>query len=270
MAWVRWQNHTDKSPVGGLSVIAGVAVLLSFWTMPAMATERMDAEADRILKSMTNYLAGLPSLGVHADIDNEIVKLSGQKLQLSSSAEIIITRPSKLHVRRQGPFDETRVVFDGKVIWIHAKDPNIYAQIDTPGTIDDAIDTIQNGVGLDAPGADLFFADPYPGLTSGAMSSAYHGTAFVNGIECHHLAYRKEKVDMQLWIQVGDAPLPMKYVITTKWLTGAPQYEVRFRNWNLAPQIDENQFQFLVPQGARKIESITANEMGEFILEESP
>ena len=81
---------------------------------------------------------------------------------------------------------------------------------DRPGTIDDALDTLHVEIGLDAPGADLFYADPYISLSSGVVSSAYLGTDYVNGVECHHLAFREAKTDWQLWVQVGDAPLPMK------------------------------------------------------------
>jgi hypothetical protein len=250
-------------------IIMGFVFALSFLGAPAMSADSIDAEADKILHSMTNYLGRLPSLSVRVDVDNEFVGLSGQKLQLSSSGEIAISRPAKLNVNRQGPFAETRLAFDGKVISLHAKGPNIYFQIDSPGTIDDAIATIQERVGLDAPAADLFYSDSYPGLISDVVSSAYHGTAYVNGIECHHLAFRKDRVDSQLWIQVGDTPLPMKYVITTKWLTGAPQYAVRFRDWNVNPQTENKQFDFSVPEGAKKIDRITVNEMGEFTVEGS-
>jgi hypothetical protein len=75
-------------------------------------------------------------------------------------------------------------------------------------------------------------------------------------------------VDWQLWVQTGDTPLPMKYVITSKWRTAAPQYEVRLRNWNTQPKIQAKQFAFAVPQGAKKIDTMTADELGELTAEE--
>jgi hypothetical protein len=93
--------------------------------------------------------------------------------------------------------------------------------------------------GLNAPGADLLFSDPYAILSAGIESSVYIGIAYVNGIACHHLAFREAKVDWQLWVQTGDEPFPMKYIITSKWVTGAPQYEVRLREWNPNPDKPE-------------------------------
>jgi len=90
----------------------------------------------------------------------------------------------------------------------------------------------------------------------------------VNGVECHNLAFRQEKTDWQLCVQVGDAPLPMKYIITTKWMTGAPQYSVRYRDWDTKPQFEANRFEFSAPEGARKLETIEANEVGELMIKE--
>jgi len=72
----------------------------------------------------------------------------------------------------------------------------------------------------------------------------------------------------QLWVKAGDEPLPMKYVITAKWQTGAPQYEIRLRDWDTKPIIKADQFSFSVPDGAIKLKTIMVNETGEFISTE--
>ena len=106
------------------------------------------------------------------------------------------------------------------------------------------------------------------GLLTGVVSGTYLGWGYVNGVQCHHLAFRADHVDWQIWIQTGDTPLPVKYVITSKWLTGAPQYTVRFHSWNTKPKIDANQFEFTVPKGAQKLDSIPVNEAGQIVIEE--
>ena len=244
-----------------LILILSISVAIA---SPALA---QDTSADKILKSMSTYLGGLPAFSASADVDSEVIDLSGQKLQFSSSVAIAVKRPDKLYVSRQGAFADMEIIFNGKMLTLNGKGLKIYMQLESPGTIDDAFDTVQVEIGLDAPGADLLYADPYIGLSSGLVSSAYLGTDYVNGVECHHLAFREAKTDWQLWVQVGDAPLPMKYIITTKWLTGAPQYSVRFRDWNTKPQIEANWFEFSAPQGARKLETIDVNEVGEIMIE---
>ena len=145
---------------------------------------------------------------------------------------------------------------------------NVYFQLESPGTTDEAIETLHHEIGLDAPGADLFLTDAYARLSEGVVSSTYWGTAYVNGVECHYLSFTEAKVDWQLWVNAEGNPLPVKYIITTKWMTGAPQYTVRFREWNTAPKIDPGRFNFKAPEGAKKLETVYADEMGELVIEE--
>jgi hypothetical protein len=47
--------------------------------------------------------------------------------------------------------------------------------------------------------------------------------------------------------------LPMKYVITSRWITGAPQYAVTFFDWVVQGDIDKAVFVFKAPQDAKEI-----------------
>lgn len=259
---------SSSPPVGSKTFLAGGALCLALAAGQVTAAEGIDPEVDKVLRSMSAYLGGLPSFSVNADIGTEIIDLEGQKIQLSSSSAITIQRPNKLHVRRQGALVDAEMIVDGKTLTIYGKERNLYFQTENPGNIDEVIDAIRTGIGLDAPAADLMYADPYPTLASGVNSSTYLGTAFVNGVESHHLAFRQDKVDWQLWVKAGDQPLPMKYIVTTKWMTGAPQYSVRFQDWNTKPQIEADQFAFSAPEGAKRLTAIAVDHVGEPIIEE--
>jgi len=248
-----------------LLLAGAVATILCFFGVPVMSSEGIDPDADKILKSMLTYLGSLPAFTMAFDIDNEIVDLEGQKLQFSSAAAITIQRPGKLHIHRQGAYADVEILFNGNTLTLYGKGKNVYMQMESPGNIDHAIRTIEIETGLDAPGADLLLDNAYAGLTGGVTSGAYLGTAFVHGIECHYLTFRSPKVDWQLWVQTGKTPLPMKYIITTKWVTSAPQYSIRFRDWNVKPKVTANHFSFTVPAGAEKIDEIPVNEVGEFV-----
>jgi hypothetical protein len=262
------KKNRNNTLLGWLGLALGVALCVGFVPGAVMGAEGIDPEADQILRSMSACLGGTTAFSVNADIDNEVVTRKGQKLQLSSFATVVMERPAKFHVQRRGAIANAELIFDGKTLTLHGKNLNVYAQVDVPGTIDDAIRAVEFETGLDAPGADLLFSDPYAILSSEVVSSAYLGAAYINGVECHHLAYRKDKVDWQLWVRTGNVPLPMKYVITSKWITGAPQYEVRLRDWNTKPRIKAGQFTFAAPKGATRLETIPVNEMGELTIEE--
>jgi len=249
-------------------ILASVALLgLALAAGPAMSEDRFDPEADKILRSMSTYLGGLSAFSAKADIDTEIIDLEGQKIQLSSSTTFAVERPGKLNVRRQGVLADVELTFDGNTLTLYGKENNAYYQEKISGTIDDVLDGIRMGIGFSAPAADLIYSNAYAGLASGVTSSDYLGTAYVNGVESHHLIFREAQVDWQLWVQVGDQPLPMKYIITTKWIAGAPQHSVRFREWNTKPKIEADRFTFTAPKGATQLVAISVDEMGEPSLE---
>jgi len=243
--------------------VAVAALGLVLVAAPAMSAAGVDPEADEILREMSVYLGGLSAFTADADVANEILDLAGQKLQLSSSASVVLQRPGRLHMSRQGGIADVEVFFDGSSVTLYGKTHNVYVQIESPGTIEDALQTLRGEIGIDVAAGDLFYADPYPGLVTDVVSGAYLGWGYVNGIRCHHLAFRAAQLDWQIWIQTGDTPLPMKYAITSKWVTGAPQYTVRFHNWNTKPKIRASQFEFTAPKGAERLDSIPVDEAGQ-------
>lgn len=247
---------------------AALALVASFAAGPAIAQGGLNKDADEILRSMSTFLAGTKAFSVAADIGNEVISREGEKLQLSSYATVVFQRPAGFYIHRQGRFADVEAFFDGKTVSLSGKNRGVYVQKEVVGTTDDAFDMIASRIGVDLPGGDLLVSDPYAVLSSGVTSSGYHGTAYVQGVECHHLSFREDEVDWQLWVKTGDEPLPMKYVITTKWLTGAPQYSMQLSNWNLKPVIAADRFTFTVPSGATKLEALAVDETGELKMGE--
>lgn len=244
---------------------ASLAACVGLPAGSAIAADELNPYADEVLRSMSTFLAGTKAFSVSADISNEFITTEGQKLQLNSRAELLIERPSRFHTTRKGRFADAALFYDGAQLTLHGKTLNAYVQKDVAGGIDDAIRALERETGMSLPGADLLLADPYKALASGAVSSGYHGRAFVGGVETHHLAFRTPDVDWQIWVKAGDEPLPMKYVITTKWMTGAPQYSVQLSNWNTKPVIAPGAFEFVAPKGVERLRAIPVDETGEIM-----
>jgi hypothetical protein len=237
---------------------------------PAMsAGGNMDTETHKVLKAMSAYLSSLQKVSVQADVDIEVVMTDGQKLQLTSLVDVALERPGRLHVRRQGAYADAQILINGEKVTLHVTSHNAYAQLESAGSIDDGLDTLDRETGLDAPAADLFRSDPYDKLAMELTSGVYLGTTFVNGEECHYMAFRSDAADSQIWVRTGDRPLPMKYIVTSKWTTGSPQYSVRFRNWDTAPTLAANRYEFTPSPSDRRLETIPVNQVGEFSLKEA-
>lgn len=249
------------------ALMLAVAVCVIAW--PVLAQDEIEPEADRILLAMTENLKSMSTISVDFDADQEIITLEGQKIQYSASGSITADRAKGFRMTRLGPFAQVEVTFDGGAVSLHDKITNLYTQLQSPGPgIDDATLEIRAATGFDAPGSDLLASDPYEILTEGVTAGTVVGSAFVNGVECDHLAFRTDLVDWQMWISKGSKPLPLKYIITTKWTAGAPQYSLRLTNWR-ADDIDVAQFRFTPPKDATKLEleHVRTDVTGEFSLE---
>jgi hypothetical protein len=260
------QKTTGRARTGGGILAAVLGLGLSAGA--AMAAQGMDPNADEILRSMSKFLADTKAFSVSADISNEIISVEAQKLQFNGHATVLVERPSRFHATRKGRFADAEMIFDGSKLTVYGKTAKAYFQKDVAGTIDQAIPALEREVGLSLPGADLLLSNPYAVLTAGVTSSGYHGIAQVGGMPAHHLSFRTPKVDWQIWVKDGAEPLPLKYVITTKWLTGAPQYSVTLSNWNTKPAIAADRFKFVAPAGARNLQTLVVDETGELALPE--
>ena len=76
----------------------------------------------------------------------------------------------------------------------------------------------------------------------------------IRGVECHHLAFRAEETDWEIWIENSKTPFPRKFVITGKWVAGAPQFTGLLTKWDVSSQLEDSLFTFVPPQGAEKID----------------
>jgi hypothetical protein len=243
--------------------IASIVLVLGVLHGPAMAAEGLNPDADEILRGMTKFIAGAKAFSVTADIGYEVVTKDGQKLQMLSTATVILERPSRFHITRRGKFADAALFFDGKKLTLHGKSANAYLQKDLVGGIDDALDAVERGFGIPMPASDLLLSNPYAALTRGVTSSGYFGLGYVGGVQSHHLAFRTPLVDWQMWVKAEGDPLPMKYVITTKDVPGSPQFSVQFSDWNLKPKLTADRFTFVAPKGTKRLEAMPIDEMGE-------
>ena len=95
MVPVHTKNEFLKKPAIRLTaLVAGLILGLCLGVGSAMSADGMDPAADKILKSMSTYLDGLPAFSASADVDSEVIDLAGQKLQFSRSVAIAAERPA--------------------------------------------------------------------------------------------------------------------------------------------------------------------------------
>jgi hypothetical protein len=211
------------------------------------------AQAKGLFKAMSDYLAAQKAISFDYDTNLEIVSTQGEKIGLASSGTSTLNRPDKIHLTRAGGFTNVEMVFDGKTLTLLGKNTNLYAQIEAPDTIDQLVDVLRDKYHRPVPGADLLMSDPYKELMPLVTEVKDLGSGVIHGVECDHLAFRTKEVDWQIWIAQGARPYPCRYVITSKNVTGWPQYTLDITAWKAGPEVAPDGFKLEIPAGAKKL-----------------
>ncbi len=213
-----------------------------------------ETDAKRLLKAMSDYMAAQKTISFGYDATLEVVTKDEQKLALAHSGAVTLNRPDKIRVTRSAGFAGVEMLFDGKMLTLFSKYPNLYSQIDVPGTVDHLIDELKDKHNKPLPGADLILSNVYDQLMRDVIDTKDLGSGVIDGVECDYLAFRKKEVDWQIWIAHGDRPYPCRYVITSKLIANGPQYSIQIRDWKTGDEVASDDFRFKNPTKAKKVD----------------
>jgi hypothetical protein len=244
------------------AVIAGTAAI--------SAGRAGEADAKRLLKAMSDYLGAQKAISFDYDVNLELVSTQQQKIALASSGNLTLNRPDKLHLTRTGGFANVEMVFDGKMLTLLGKNTNLYTQVEAPGSIDQLVDVLRDKYHRPVPAADLLMSDPYKELMPEVNDVKDLGSGVIHGVECDHLAFRTKEVDWQIWIAQGARPYPCRYVITSKKVTGWPQYTLDIWAWKTGTEVASDGFKLEIPASAKKLAPSEVPELNDIPAQFTP
>ena len=238
-----------------VAVVALAMMVLAGWSQVIYAQPTgIEPAAEKLLKRMSDYLAGRQQFTLKAESMLEVVLASGQKLQYDSPATLMVSRPNKLRAHRKGDLANQEFFYDGKTLTLYNPSENLYATTAAPATLDETLDFAREKLDIIAPAAELLYKNAAEKMLKEASSGFVVGQSIVGSVKCTHLAFRGAEIDWQIWIEDGSRPLPRKFMITSKQMGGAPQFTVLIRNWDVAAKLTDQEFSFTPPKGAKKIE----------------
>ena len=133
----------------------------------------------------------------------------------------------------------------------------------SPPTIAELFKQVQDKFNIELPFIDLFKWGTNEDDINKIETAIDAGPTTVEGVTCEQYAFRQEGVDWQVWIQLGDYPLPRRLVITTLTDEARPQHSITLA-WNLAPSFNDAAFVFDPPPDAKRVlfEGQTADRPG--------
>ena len=150
-------GKSARTARAGLS-IAALALMLGLGGALSGASAD-EADARKLFKAMSDYMAAQKTIAFQYDTNLEIVTKDKQKLGLASSGTVTLNRPDKLRITRTGGFADVEFLFDGKTLTLLGKTANLYGQLEVPGTIDHLIDELRDKYRRPVPGADLLVSN---------------------------------------------------------------------------------------------------------------
>lgn len=251
------RTHGLAGPAAWLAVLAIV-----FAACPARAADPTPApevsaqdQAARVrLLGMADFMARAPAMSVTMRSGYDAIQADGQRIEFGERRRILMQRPDKIRVEvERSDGERGTVVFDGR--WITAYKPaeNVYARVEKPGNLDQALVYMVRDLRATLPLARMFTTGFPVDMDKRVTSVAFVEECSLFDVPTDHVAVRSAEVDMQLWIAKGPQPLPRRIVITYKNAPGEPQFRADLYEWSVPAKQDAAAFAFVPPAGAEQI-----------------
>jgi hypothetical protein len=206
-----------------------------------------------VLKSMSDFLGKQKNFTLHAEIEFDQLLAGVGKIRLAGALDMAVARPDRLHVDyRDDVMDRLGWLENGRFTLL---DPMgmTYSQVTGPKTIDGMVAKLEKEYGLTLPMGELAESDPAAILTRNVASAYYVGIHNVEGVFCHHVVLLRKDLELQIFVEVGDKPVPRKLVLEYLTRPGSPQYTASITDWSFEAQPAEL-FVPKIPKDAGKVE----------------
>ncbi len=238
----------------------------------AKPAPKLDPKATKVIQEMCQYFKAAGSLTVDASY-TATKTAGGRKSEETSVVHMAVRRPNFVSVlwapsSAQAEPISYLLVCDGKNLYMSLPFLKQYTASKAPadlGAVFNSKDAIPLMAKVPLFLDSLLENEPYDSIMEGVLSTNYAGTAEIEGGEYHHVKFARDDVDGELWIAAGEKPLLLKAVLDpTKSLKrmGGRQDDaqvkvaIRFENWAMNPDLPDERFKFVPPEGARKVASL--------------
>ncbi len=254
--------------------VVSVASMLSFGCAKKERTPSSEvnspyeipAEVITHMKSAGQALATAKAFKFKAASHMDEVLENGELVSVSRQSEVVVKRPDRFRINIDGGDVSWDIWYDGKTITLLDRVAKEAGAIDAPSTIDETLDFVVEKYGLTIPLSDLLYSDMDGSMLKNVETAQYLGLGNVDKDECHHLKFKQDIIDWEIWIDSGEQAVPRKFVITYKKEKGNPQYSTILSDWVLAADILPKTFLADIPEN---VKNMSMDEFFEMTEEES-
>jgi hypothetical protein len=205
----------------------------------ARGNANIDPDAMEALNKMGIYLRSHKAFQVDSEVTRDDVLDDGEIITDVKTNTLVSGGPNLLRAELKSDDNDVLLFYDGKNFTVYGKLVNYYATVPAPATTGQLVDKVYNECNIEIPLVDLFKWGTDESAMRKITSAFDVGPSTVQGITCEHSAFRQEGLDWQIWMQLGDYPLPRKFVIRTLTDDARPEHSSNLV-WNLAPSYNES------------------------------
>ena len=138
--------------------------VMALFAIPVQVVAEIEPEADKWLKTMSDYLGQLNTFSLHLENTVDHMLSPSRKIQFAESTDVTVKRPNQAQAKVKGDIRNGQFFYDGKTLTLHSSQQNIYAQVKAPNTLDQTMDKMIEEYDLFMPLSDLINSNPYDAL----------------------------------------------------------------------------------------------------------
>jgi hypothetical protein len=229
--------------------------------------EPIDPRAVNALIDMGESLIALEEFAILMHATAEQVMDSGQKIEFGGTALYRVRRPDRLRLDVDTDTGGNQLYYDGATVTVFTPAKDFYGTIDGKATIRETIEYLEDEYGIETPLADLFDWGTERAPFEELEFAFPVGTARINQVMCGHYAFRTAETDWEVWIELGDRKLPLKFAITDRTQDSLPRFEAHL-TWSTVEAFDEDTFTFTPPSDAKKIPLVSLTDWAKIAKKE--
>ncbi len=240
---------------------------LSVWTAVALSavacssdpkpgTPAAAAEGERLMRQMSDTLAGVPALRFTTAETLEEPGPPSERRVFRFSRTVTVRRPDAMFFELHGAGDtavDAAAYYDGRTVSLRDHLHGVWAQTAVPGTLDAMLDDVFRRYAFPVPIADVVYSVPYDAFIGPSTRGGFVGRETIDGVGCAHLSYADPLVGVDVWIPSSGRPLPRRVELVYNQTSGAPKARIDFTSWDLTPQVLDPTFTFQPDPGATRI-----------------
>lgn len=223
---------------------------------PQLVVAQVGPDPVTVFQQAAELLNDVDGFAVHIEKDFDVILIDGSKVQYSGAADVAYREDLGLHVDYGDDLSAKEFWYDGETITLLDTLANIYVAMPYQGSVYRMLETIETDHGVRLPLAPLVRKNLATDFKAAVITARNLGIHDVDGVPCHHLLFRGETEDWQVWVDIGDTPLIRKLTVNFREIEGSPQQNVFLSEWDLDPELVAEEFAARIPAGAIRTEFV--------------